>query len=338
MCQFPLCQFPLCIPCIMYKYIGHAVIGAALSIAACVRPIQAAQASLAYALYNIVLLEKRNIRRHLGIKTQIYVSILSSFLGAYTFSTLLHEKMEVAYFPLYYMHLVFGTKCVMFIMYPTILASLEYGLYRCEMSPLSDTLGRVLRAVENATVAFVASQQEEHTTTTITDAQIEAAAPLRCATLHSTNQSTNIEPFDYFCSVCQETFEPHTLHRVLPCRHAFHAGCIDQWLCAHATCPLCKTSMNPHASNTAAPTGTADINSGANDDAGFNGEDEVILRAEEVIPRPEEPEEITSRTEEVVVENEGVDRAQNNSTIRSMEFTVALDPIRIITFLRNLTF
>ncbi|CAH8366456.1 unnamed protein product [Eruca vesicaria subsp. sativa] len=43
------------------------------------------------------------------------------------------------------------------------------------------------------------------------------------------------------CSVCLSKFESVEILRLLPkCRHAFHVGCIDQWLERHATCPLCR--------------------------------------------------------------------------------------------------
>ncbi|CAA7050093.1 unnamed protein product [Microthlaspi erraticum] len=43
------------------------------------------------------------------------------------------------------------------------------------------------------------------------------------------------------CSVCISKFEGVEVLRLLPkCRHAFHVGCIDQWLEQHATCPLCR--------------------------------------------------------------------------------------------------
>ncbi|CAL9223688.1 unnamed protein product [Arabidopsis halleri] len=47
------------------------------------------------------------------------------------------------------------------------------------------------------------------------------------------------------CSVCLSKFEDVEILRLLPkCRHAFHIGCIDQWLEQHATCPLCRNRVN----------------------------------------------------------------------------------------------
>ncbi|CAN8326370.1 unnamed protein product [Cochlearia groenlandica] len=47
------------------------------------------------------------------------------------------------------------------------------------------------------------------------------------------------------CSVCISKFESVETLRLLPkCRHAFHIGCIDQWLEQHATCPLCRDRVS----------------------------------------------------------------------------------------------
>ncbi|CAN6912558.1 unnamed protein product [Brassica oleracea] len=47
------------------------------------------------------------------------------------------------------------------------------------------------------------------------------------------------------CSVCLSKFESVEILRLLPkCRHAFHVGCIDQWLEQHATCPLCRARVS----------------------------------------------------------------------------------------------
>ncbi|KAM7261783.1 hypothetical protein ACFE04_020860 [Oxalis oulophora] len=48
------------------------------------------------------------------------------------------------------------------------------------------------------------------------------------------------------CAVCLNVFEPTEVLKLLPkCKHAFHVECIDKWLNAHSTCPLCRYQVNP---------------------------------------------------------------------------------------------
>ncbi|XP_031491551.1 RING-H2 finger protein ATL46-like [Nymphaea colorata] len=50
------------------------------------------------------------------------------------------------------------------------------------------------------------------------------------------------EAFD--CAVCLSEFAEHDRLRLLPnCAHAFHLSCIDTWLMANSTCPLCRGSI-----------------------------------------------------------------------------------------------
>lgn len=42
------------------------------------------------------------------------------------------------------------------------------------------------------------------------------------------------------CMVCLGEYEENEVIRTLPCLHIFHQPCIDKWLQAHKTCPLCK--------------------------------------------------------------------------------------------------
>lgn len=47
------------------------------------------------------------------------------------------------------------------------------------------------------------------------------------------------EPFT--CAICMEDVEEGMSTRRLGCLHAYHAGCIDRWLCTgHRRCPLCN--------------------------------------------------------------------------------------------------
>ncbi|KAL9234336.1 hypothetical protein vseg_009219 [Gypsophila vaccaria] len=46
------------------------------------------------------------------------------------------------------------------------------------------------------------------------------------------------------CAVCLSKFEKNDVLRLLPiCCHAFHAECIDTWLSANLTCPLCRSPI-----------------------------------------------------------------------------------------------
>merc|ERR1719502_154963 len=45
------------------------------------------------------------------------------------------------------------------------------------------------------------------------------------------------------CAVCLDDLEPGVTIRQLPCQHLFHKDCIDPWLEAHYTCPLCKFNV-----------------------------------------------------------------------------------------------
>ncbi|TVU33264.1 hypothetical protein EJB05_25055, partial [Eragrostis curvula] len=43
------------------------------------------------------------------------------------------------------------------------------------------------------------------------------------------------------CAVCLSAMQDGDAVRALPgCGHAFHAACVDAWLCARATCPVCR--------------------------------------------------------------------------------------------------
>jgi len=46
------------------------------------------------------------------------------------------------------------------------------------------------------------------------------------------------------CVVCLMEFADGDELRALPlCAHAFHSDCIDGWLHAHASCPLCRAAV-----------------------------------------------------------------------------------------------
>ncbi|KAM0892604.1 hypothetical protein ACQ4PT_025644 [Festuca glaucescens] len=50
------------------------------------------------------------------------------------------------------------------------------------------------------------------------------------------------------CSVCLGALQHGESVRLLPaCLHLFHVECIDPWLDAHSTCPICRSDTDPTA-------------------------------------------------------------------------------------------
>ncbi|CAN6201431.1 unnamed protein product [Urochloa humidicola] len=61
------------------------------------------------------------------------------------------------------------------------------------------------------------------------------------------------------CAVCLDDVRAGETVRQLPaCRHLFHAGCVDAWLRAHRTCPLCRCDLSPPSAGAASITVTAE--------------------------------------------------------------------------------
>lgn len=56
------------------------------------------------------------------------------------------------------------------------------------------------------------------------------------------------------CSICCEDYESGDAMRLLPCKHAYHIECIDQWFYKATdysrppSCPLCNAELNVQSS------------------------------------------------------------------------------------------
>ncbi|KAI3793566.1 hypothetical protein L1987_36185 [Smallanthus sonchifolius] len=49
---------------------------------------------------------------------------------------------------------------------------------------------------------------------------------------------------DSSCSICLADYKPKDVVRLLPaCGHLYHVSCIDTWLKAHPTCPMCRNGV-----------------------------------------------------------------------------------------------
>jgi E3 ubiquitin-protein ligase ATL41 len=50
------------------------------------------------------------------------------------------------------------------------------------------------------------------------------------------------------CAICLGLVrEGETVRRLPACGHLFHSSCVDEWLRAHATCPLCRAAVRAAA-------------------------------------------------------------------------------------------
>ncbi|XP_030522421.1 RING-H2 finger protein ATL57 [Rhodamnia argentea] len=58
------------------------------------------------------------------------------------------------------------------------------------------------------------------------------------------------------CAVCLRDFEAEEVVKAIPwCSHVFHAECIDRWLCAHPSCPVCRDARLTGATGRAKAAG-----------------------------------------------------------------------------------
>ncbi|XP_050373045.1 E3 ubiquitin-protein ligase MPSR1-like [Argentina anserina] len=45
------------------------------------------------------------------------------------------------------------------------------------------------------------------------------------------------------CPICLDIFDVGGEAKQMPCNHLFHGNCVEKWLQAHGTCPVCRYTM-----------------------------------------------------------------------------------------------
>ena len=69
-------------------------------------------------------------------------------------------------------------------------------------------------------------------------ASVESIDKLRTITLEVARADSSLH-LQEVCSICQMEWEEGDELRAMPCGHADHVACLDQWLGVNKCCPLC---------------------------------------------------------------------------------------------------
>ncbi|CAN0897105.1 E3 ubiquitin-protein ligase ATL6 [Linum grandiflorum] len=73
--------------------------------------------------------------------------------------------------------------------------------------------------------------------------------------IYSAVKGMKIGKEDLECAVCLNEFDDDETLRLIPiCDHVFHPECIDAWLEAHTTCPVCRANLTLQPGDSALPS------------------------------------------------------------------------------------
>ncbi|XP_040377552.1 probable E3 ubiquitin-protein ligase RHC2A [Oryza brachyantha] len=61
------------------------------------------------------------------------------------------------------------------------------------------------------------------------------------------------------CAICLDRGDAAAAWKETPCGHSFHGGCLEKWVAAHTTCPLCRHQMPPRIAEEGASGGMAPV-------------------------------------------------------------------------------
>jgi len=72
-------------------------------------------------------------------------------------------------------------------------------------------------------------------------------ATLGAASAQGVTASLRIMKRERDCAICAEEYAERDTVLRLPCRHAYHAACVERWLDSHSSCPICRKALEPPA-------------------------------------------------------------------------------------------
>ncbi|KQK03285.1 RING-H2 finger protein ATL2 [Brachypodium distachyon] len=151
---------------------------------------------------------------------------------------------------------------------------------------LSFTIG-ILTFLIYLAIWYTCSRSRRHRQRGVADIEAAAAAAAAAAACDASGMSAAavaaLPTFAYEaeqpaadCAVCLGQLEAGEKVRRLPkCAHLFHADCVDAWLRAHSTCPMCRAAVEGPAAAASSKKGAA-----ANTDANTT----PAAAAEEALP------------------------------------------------------
>ncbi|GJP52305.1 hypothetical protein CLOM_g11431 [Closterium sp. NIES-68] len=103
------------------------------------------------------------------------------------------------------------------------------------------------------------SQAEKHVAVTV-DGDAREPAAGKTSLRESAPSLGESAPSLRDCAVCLGEYAAGERIKVVPaCAHGFHADCIDLWLAAKTTCPICRTDLRRPASPDAAAPKAAEV-------------------------------------------------------------------------------
>lgn len=100
---------------------------------------------------------------------------------------------------------------------------------------ISDRMNELMNAYDD----------DDITTEKITEDELNEICELKCnGLLNNLHKNDPEYTVPTECAICNDKFDTKYLHRTLPCKHSFHASCIDQWILkSHNVCPICRTEI-----------------------------------------------------------------------------------------------